>query len=99
MSKHIDIEKLLFDYTYTETLNQEHSKDDRVRKVLNEQPDTDVVPVVHAHWIFPYGDSKDYGDVLMQCSHCHTAVLKHFSDSHKYCPGCGAKMDEETEDE
>lgn len=48
-------------------------------------PTLDYEPVVHAHWI-----DADYGK-WKKCSHCFR-TNQYYS---KYCPWCGAKMDEE----
>ena len=46
----------------------------------------DVAPVIHAHWI--HWSRSD------ECSNCGYDTGKYESPS-KYCPACGAKMDEE----
>lgn len=60
----------------------------------------DVEPIIHAHWII---DEYDYYD----CSHCGEAYYNGCDsteeamhrlangDAYKYCPNCGAHMDEE----
>ena len=63
-------------------------------QLIMEQPKVDAVPVVHGHWI-------DGGD-FEQCSVCTGTHLKEFSTYYgkvkwvktKYCPNCGACMDE-----
>lgn len=57
--------------------------------VINSRS-ADVVPVVHAHWI-PHYD--DFDGLVNECSHCHAEGMI----DGKYCPNCGAKMDEVTE--
>ena len=57
-------------------------------------------PIVHAHWI-TFLDGEDDG---VFCSHCKSDLLNMFPcirESHlpKRCPECGAKMDEEADDE
>ena len=48
----------------------------------------DVAPIVHGRWL--YGDYYDIGDV---CSEGHwDSQMTH--PSYRYCPNCGAKMDE-----
>ena len=49
---------------------------------------TDVAPVVHAHW-----EHKGWFD--NECSICHS----HYPATYKYCPNCGAKMDESEDKE
>ena len=46
--------------------------------------------VVHAHWIEHF---EDFGEsFFVECSACHSS--KNIDES-KYCPDCGAVMDEE----
>lgn len=55
---------------------------------VETQPTADVAQVVHAHWMT--GTTK-WGLLPYQCSAC-----KEFEEgTTKYCPDCGAKMDEE----
>lgn len=47
-------------------------------------------PVVHAHWIEHF---EDFGEsFFVECSACHSS--KNVDES-KFCPDCGAVMDEE----
>lgn len=61
-------------------------------KLINEQPTVDAVPVVHAKWLH-----DDYG--ANYCSKCYEYAYedeKYRMIWHvRYCPSCGAKMDEE----
>ncbi len=56
---------------------------------------TDAVQVVHGHWEFGCGGS--YNGILQvdlwDCSRCGESC----GYKSKYCPNCGAKMDEECE--
>lgn len=57
--------------------------------ILECVPLEDVAPVIHAHWYHkPHVWGVDY------CSNCDFEL--HINDT-KYCPSCGAKMDEEVE--
>lgn len=60
-------------------------------EMLDEEPTLDVKPVVHAHWIY----SGSYDEVgMLYCSCCKHEI--DVSEGYfKYCPHCGAKMDEE----
>lgn len=52
-----------------------------------EKHDTNLAPVIHAHWYHkPHVWGVDY------CSNRDFEL--HINDT-KYCPNCGAKMDEE----
>lgn len=57
-------------------------------------PIADVMPVVHAHWI----DDGYYADFhphkVYRCSNCDWSKLDVELPEEKYCPKCGAKMDE-----
>lgn len=48
----------------------------------------DVAPVVHGRWL--YGDYYDIGDVCSECD--WDSQMTH--PSYRYCPNCGARMDE-----
>lgn len=67
----------------------------RARKILDEVGNT-YAPVVHAHW------EKSAYTTAGRCSHCggispddyETAIVYE-----KYCPYCGAQMDEKEDEE
>ena len=56
-----------------------------------EQDSVEVEPVVHAHWV----ESDD--GITPVCSRCHR-THSCFKRNPDYCPNCGARMDEVTED-
>lgn len=60
--------------------------------MLQDTPAADVREVVHAKWINAYPDIEP-NPMLMYgiCSNC--GFKQSVSDSLKYCPECGAKMD------
>ena len=62
--------------------------DEAVTRVENF-PAADVAPVQHGKWL--YGDYYDIGDVCSECD--WDSKMTH--PSYRYCPNCGAKMDEE----
>jgi rubrerythrin len=72
-----------------------------IENALDFIPAADVAPVRQGHWIKD-NDSFQTDDYYCcyfdyNCSECGEIV----NDRHKlpnYCPNCGAKMDEETED-
>ena len=86
----------------TECINREAA----IRALLNDAPEqvsysredaadcirymdaADVAPVVHGRWL--YGDYYDIGDVCSECD--WDSQMTH--PSYRYCPNCGAKMDE-----
>lgn len=51
-------------------------------------PPADVAPVRHGRWLC--GDYYDIGDVCSECD--WDSQMTH--PSYRYCPNCGAKMDE-----
>lgn len=55
-----------------------------VAKLINEAPEVDAVPVVHAEWV-----GIEY-DTLFKCSKCGYLTDYMLTD---FCPDCGAKMD------
>lgn len=60
---------------------------------LEQQPTIEAKPVVHAHWLEQIIDG---GQELM-CSNCGEYALMNdefYSEFSKYCPYCGAQMDE-----
>ena len=70
-----------------------------IREVLGDinfaidiQPTIDAVPVVHAHWI----GKPLAGYSTVKCSACGSVFVEN-NGKWKYCPDCGAKMDEVTE--
>ena len=65
-----------------------------VRKALQMTPTADVQEVRHGRWI-----SNDLGGYkwAYYCSECGWVDGYPFNDRHKYCPNCGAKMDEKRE--
>ena len=78
--------------------------------LIRDTPTVDVVPVVHAHWncieiVVSYEGTFD----AYECSHCHKSLLDDLCENNgsdyvnakndfKYCPFCGAKMDEKVEE-
>lgn len=63
---------------------------------INNAPTIDSAPVVHAHWILEPEDTA-YENVWT-CSNCGEEFIQHRKPKYRFCPHCGAKMDEE-EDE
>ena len=67
----------------------------RLRKMILEAPEID--PVKHAHWI-NLGVVEYYMWLErheLECSNCGLTVRSLENDYMKYCPGCGARMDED----
>lgn len=68
---------------------------------IDKLPAADVVPVVHAHWIYPYKNNCRYADIA-QCSNCGSYFqdkINVVSFCYKCCPVCKAMMDEKEDEE
>lgn len=66
--------------------------------MIEDMPAADVAPVVHRRWIDAYPDIEPNPMFMYGiCSECgfEQAISKYL----KYCPNCGAKMDEPVEDD
>lgn len=59
-----------------------------VRSIVRRTPAADVAPVRHGRWLC--GDYYDIGDVCSECD--WDSQMTH--PSYRYCPNCGARMDE-----
>ena len=105
MARYIDAEKIELawyvpDVGYLTDYQKKHNElSTYAQGVIDSAPTADVAPVIHAHWIEDCGDYK--------CSHCSTEFWDEMvfivrTSEHEfpnYCPVCGAKMDEEVDDE
>lgn len=66
--------------------------------ILAEIPSEDVQPVKHGKWIFQNRNDED-GRYIYHCSECDFEVrvfscnFLSWKMHEKYCPGCGARMD------
>ena len=60
-------------------------------------PAVDATSVRHGHWINHYDDLFPM-ESTQECSVCHAEQMLTMLDDN-YCPNCGAKMDEEEENE
>lgn len=100
MTKYVDIIPYLQETALTiHELHKEYGNDCAVAKVLemalrrlNEYPSAEVLPVRHAHWEQLKTDGTESA---YMCTWCNKTVGSEFD----YCPKCGAKMDEEVEEE
>lgn len=74
-----------------------HGEVDFLAKKINEifHSDSDVAPVIHARWI---DNGRGGYSHAYFCSNCGWLDGYPIEDRHKYCPNCGAKMNE-SEDE
>ena len=65
-------------------------------KMIELLPSADVAPVIHARWID--NGRGGYAHAYF-CGHCGWIDGHPIEDRHKYCPNCGAKMDESEDEE
>lgn len=86
------IKKIDEEFHKTDTCGEEQIGFLKCRRISREIPAADVAPVVHGRWdrVIPSKSAAKWSSKV-SCSVCHNAGYNHF----KYCPNCGAKMDEE----
>lgn len=53
----------------------------------------DKEKIIHAHWELAPEDTA-YGNVWI-CSNCGEEFIQHRKPKYRFCPNCGARMDEE----
>ena len=67
--------------------------------IIRNIPSADVAPVVHGRWIDPHWRNSNS---CANCSVCGGEAYHHdfmgVQKYYKFCPKCGAKMDEEKEE-
>lgn len=66
-----------------------------VKEEISKIPTSDVTPVVHGEWLLRH---EGYGH-YWECSSCHKNPCIYVTKDTRYCPNCGAKMDEKDEDD
>lgn len=97
MAKFVNIDGLkpikVFLSAYAEEPILVYKKEDIDRRTA-----ADVAPVVHGHWVRFKESDACY--VHMRCSACsaYWSDPSH-ADYFRYCPNCGAKMDEEAQND
>jgi len=64
--------------------------------LIDEQPTVEAEPVRHGKWIMK-SDPFGFFDEIPVCSECGCTTK--MREKTKFCPNCGAKMDEEKENE
>ena len=69
--------------------------------IINACEMVDAVPVAHGKWIEKTGTLNDATFWWYECSECEERPLKYYGSDclSRFCPNCGALMDEVTEDE
>lgn len=70
---------------------------------IQDTPTVDAEPVRHGSWdVYRWRDYDKTPNTELTCSVCGTTFFLPYDlnvDEFHYCPNCGAKMDEEAEDE
>jgi len=106
MSRYIDAEKINLNYLPLTALGGQMFA---YEKDIDETPTEDVAPVKHGNWICDVECDAEYRERITtptwnrwSCSECKTVAKRGWSTSeggckpsYKWCPECGAKMDEE----
>ena len=62
--------------------------DGAILDTIDEAPTVDAVEVVHGYWRY-------YSTTMQECSNCHRHTARH---KFKYCPHCGAVMEDKYHD-
>lgn len=82
----------------------------KIQQLIADTEPEDVQPVVHAHWEYIDNVISYEGEFsAYECSHCHKTFLDDLCENNgsemvdarkdfKYCPFCGARMDEKVEE-
>lgn len=92
MSRLIDADELLLNNTWL--WFDENGNHTIAGEAIEDAPTVDAVK--HGHW----RDSRDTGVLFMECSVCKARAKKYAylgavgTNGIRYCPYCGAKMDE-----
>lgn len=65
--------------------------------MVNRAPTIEAKPVVHAHWVtdFDFDPEEEQELYFYFCSKCKKELFG-YKEDFKYCPYCGAQMDEVT---
>jgi len=66
--------------------------------MTDEQPTIDAVPVRHGKWIDEGQPDDFFPHHAWRCSECGEQVLEIGEPWYKYCPNCGARMDDDETD-
>lgn len=90
MPRYIDAEKIKYSYLPLAVMPDVFV----TKKEIDEMPSEDVAPVVHAHWI-----AKEILVKTITAKNYICSVCGNENQHYPYCPCCGAKMDEEENEE
>lgn len=90
MADYIDREELLKEIKAYRRNGYSSYSNDLILDIINSQP---VIEQKHGHW----KQFKDYANFGYSCCSCCGKKYSLPQLTYKYCPECGAKMDEVTE--
>ncbi len=62
--------------------------------IIKEQPTIEAEPIVHGYWI-RYCDGAELQLTCNKCGYDYIEADPDCTEEHKFCPDCGAKMDED----
>lgn len=65
-----------------------------LKTIVKKRPSIDYTPVIHAHWVND-GPKLEGKSDWCHCSNCGLEEVKILAPYYLYCYNCGAKMDEE----
>ena len=97
MSRYIDADMITYqNYIRVDGCCSAETEPYVTKNFINDMPEEDVVPVVHGKWLPQFVSTRDLTNIF-SCSNCNVSVRllhKKVKCSYKYCPHCGAKMEE-----
>ena len=82
---------------YTRVLSQQGLNMELTAKVvIDDMPTIDAAPVKHGYWKY-YSEKRFTVPISCRivCSNCLTSMVRVSGENFKFCPHCGARMDEE----
>lgn len=86
--RHIDANKIKYNPRYG------YNEWDVTKAEIDKIPTADVVLVVHAHWQQGISGMYEGKCACSECTRTITGKLEDIEANCKFCPYCGAKMDE-----
>lgn len=84
-------------------ISKEVARKELYESLKLELPDVGVAPIRHGQWIWLGPICDKFGEIegrAFKCSACNYVLgIYHNSEFYRYCPFCGARMDEVEEDD
>lgn len=96
MSRYIDAEQA---HNLLKSVIEEQEAGEKILRIVDALlfdscDEVKMVPVIHAHWKV----EEEWDNTKYVCSHCKEPFCFEYGSAedngYKYCPNCGAKMDE-----